>query len=265
MTQDTDKLEAFARLLNVLSTLRTYCPWDAKQTTQSLRANTIEEVYELSDAILKEDVPDQCKELGDVLLHILFYARIAEEKGQFDLAEVCNRLCRKLIYRHPHVYGTATVSDANEVVNNWERLKQTEKEGNKTVLSGVPNSLPSVIKAFRIQEKAAAVGFDWESPAQVWEKVKEEVNEVEAEILNGCAPERMQEEFGDLLLSIINAARLYKVNPDDALEQSNRKFMRRFAYIEEAAKRQGGKVSDYPLDQLDAWWNQAKQAEHNRR
>ena len=233
-----EKLQAFERLLDVMDTLREKCPWDREQTNESLRENTIEETMELSEAILN-DVPAEIrKELGDVLLHIVFYAKIGDEKGQFDIADVCNSLCDKLIFRHPHVYGEDVANSAAEVLQNWEVIKTREKDGNKTVLSGVPKTLPSLIKAERIQEKAANVGFDWEKREDVWDKVKEELAEVEAEIRRGDQVDE-EKEFGDLLFSIVNAARLYGVRPDNALERTNRKFIARFNYVEARAKEQG--------------------------
>lgn len=260
MHSDNEKTEAFLRFLNVLDTLREKCPWDAKQTNESLRANTIEEVYELTDAILDDDVNNIKKELGDVLLHIGFYSKIADEKGQFDIADVCNTLTDKLIFRHPHIYGNVSANSPEEVSKNWEQIKLKEKGGNKTVLSGVPNSLPSLIKANRIQEKAANVGFDWEHPDQVWEKVKEETSEVEAEIKKGNK-DKLEEEFGDLMFAVINAARLYGVNPENALEKTNRKFIRRFNYLEAKAKQSGKSLKEMPLEEMDKIWNEAKTLE----
>ena len=260
MHSDNEKTEAFLRFLNVLDTLREKCPWDAKQTNESLRANTIEEVYELTDAILDDDVNNIKKELGDVLLHIGFYSKIADEKGQFDIADVCNTLTDKLIFRHPHIYGNVSANSPEEVSKNWEQIKLKEKGGNKTVLSGVPNSLPSLIKANRIQEKAANVGFDWEHPDQVWEKVKEETSEVEAEIKKGDK-DKLEEEFGDLMFAVINAARLYGVNPENALEKTNRKFIRRFNYLEAKAKESGKSLKEMSLEEMDKIWNEAKTLE----
>ena len=252
-----EKLKAFERLLVVMDTLREKCPWDREQTNESLRENTIEETMELSEAILN-DVPAEIrKELGDVLLHIVFYAKIGDEKGQFDIADVCNSLCDKLIYRHPHVYGEKVAKDAAEVLQNWEIIKTKEKDGNKTVLSGVPRTLPSLIKAERIQEKAANVGFDWEQREDVWDKVKEELAEVEAELRRGDRVDE-EKEFGDLLFSIVNAARLYGVRPDNALERTNRKFIARFNYIEARAKEQGRHLREMTLQEMDALWNEAK-------
>ena len=252
-----EKLKAFERLLDVMDTLREKCPWDREQTNESLRENTIEETMELSEAILN-DVPAEIrKELGDVLLHIVFYAKIGDEKGQFDIADVCNSLCDKLIFRHPHVYGEKVAKDAAEVLQNWEIIKTKEKDGNKTVLSGVPRTLPSLIKAERIQEKAANVGFDWEKREDVWDKVKEELAEVEAELRRGDRVDE-EKEFGDLLFSIVNAARLYGVRPDNALERTNRKFIARFNYIEARAKEQGRHLREMTLQEMDALWNEAK-------
>lgn len=252
-----EKLKAFERLLDVMDTLRAKCPWDREQTNESLRENTIEETMELSEAILN-DVPAEIrKELGDVLLHIVFYAKIGDEKGQFDIADVCNSLCDKLIFRHPHVYGEEVAKDAAEVLQNWEVIKTREKDGNKTVLSGVPKTLPSLIKAERIQEKAANVGFDWEKREDVWDKVKEELAEVEAEIRRGDQVDE-EKEFGDLLFSIVNAARLYGVRPDNALERTNRKFISRFNYIEARAKEQGRHLREMTLQEMDALWDEAK-------
>ena len=252
-----DKLEAIGKMLDVLDILRVNCPWDAKQTNESLRTNTIEEVYELSDALMAEDSRNIKKELGDVLLHIAFYSKIGEEKGEFDIADVADALREKLIFRHPHVFGNAHAENASEVSQNWEQIKLKEKGGNKTVLAGVPSSLPSLIKANRIQEKVKNVGFDWENKEQVWDKVKEELSEVETEIRTGSA-ENMEEEFGDLLFSIINAARLYGVNPDNALERTNRKFIKRFNYLEAKAKEMGKSLKDMSLDEMDKIWEEAK-------
>ena len=251
------KLEAFSRLLDVLDELRTKCPWDRKQTNESLRCNTIEEVYELSNALLENDINDIKKELGDVLLHIIFYAKIADENGQFDIADVCNSLREKLIFRHPHVFGTVNVKDSSDVEHNWEKIKLKEKDGNRTILAGVPSALPSMIKAERIQEKAAKAGFDWEKPEDVWDKVKEEILEAEIEIKKGNTAS-IEKEFGDILFSIINAARLYKVNADNALEATNRKFIRRFNFVEERVKEAGRALNDMTLQEMDELWNKAK-------
>ena len=250
-------LNAFGRFLDVLDELREKCPWDRKQTNSSLRPNTIEECFELSDALIADDTQNICKELGDVLLHVAFYAKIASEKQQFDMKDVCDRLCEKLIYRHPHVFGEAVAETAGEVCKNWEQLKMTEKDGNKTILSGVPASMPSLIKAYRMQEKAANVGFDWEKKEDVWAKVKEEIAEVEAEMEKGNAA-AMEKEFGDLLFSLVNASRLYGINPDNALEQTNDKFRSRFNYVEQNTIKQGRNLRDMSLEEMDALWNEAK-------
>ncbi len=247
-------------MLDVLDTLRVQCPWDRKQTNESLRANTIEEVYELCDALISDDVNNIRKELGDVLLHVVFYSKIADEKEQFDIADVCNSLCDKLIFRHPHIYGNVQADTADAVADNWEQIKLKEKDGNKTVLSGVPSSLPALVKAYRIQEKAAHVGFDWDEPSQVWDKVKEETAEVEAEIKAGNK-DGIEKEFGDLFFALVNAARLYKVVPENALELTNRKFISRFEYIEKKAKEMGVSIKDMTLAEMDSLWNEAKQFE----
>ena len=285
-----EKMQAFGRFLDVLDALRANCPWDKKQTNESLRPNTIEETYELCDALIKNDVPDICKELGDVLLHICFYAKIAEEKEQFDMADVCDALTRKMITRHPHVYhpsqinaehpkplpyvpetenGGSTEAEGEEsnnlgeattvtqVLQNWEQIKLKEKDGNKSVLAGVPDALPSLIKAYRIQDKARNVGFDWEDRQDVWKKVREELDELEAE-LNREDKERSTEELGDFLFSVINAARLYKLNPDNALEKTNHKFIDRFNYIEAHSIKQGKPLTEMTLEEMDALWNEAK-------
>ena len=254
------KLEAFGALLDVLDELRIKCPWDAKQTNESLRPNTIEEAMELADALINNSVSDIEKELGDVLLHIIFYAKIADEKGQFDIADVCDALRKKLIFRHPHVFGTTHVDNTDQVLQNWEQLKLKEKGGNKSVLAGVPNSLPSLIKAFRIQEKAANVGFDWEKRDDVWDKVKEELAEVEAEMRKGDT-ENEEKEFGDLFFSIVNAARLYGVHPDTALEHTNKKFIFRFNYVESQAKAAGKALNEMTLAEMDQLWDEAKTLE----
>lgn len=257
MHNQTEKMEALGELLEVLDTLRVKCPWDRKQTNESLRPNTIEETYELCDALMADDQANICKELGDVLLHVAFYSKIAEEKEQFDFADVCHKLTEKLKFRHPHIYGDVQAETAEQVKENWEKIKLKEKDGNKTVLGGVPRALPAMIKAARIQEKAANIGFDWEKPEDVWDKVKEETAEVEAEIA-GKDPKRLEEEFGDLLFAVINAARLYGVNPENALEHTNRKFISRFNHIEEGAKAQGRKITDLTLEEMDRLWNEAK-------
>lgn len=277
-----EKMAAFGRMLDVLDALREKCPWDKKQTNESLRPNTIEETYELCDALMKNDVADICKELGDVLLHIAFYARIGEEKSQFDIADVCNKLVDKLIFRHPHVYHPSQIGAPNprplpygeedegrefskvnnveQVLDNWEQIKQKEKDGNKTVLAGVPSSLPSLIKAYRIQDKARHVGFDWKDREDVWAKVREELSELEAE-LQREDKQHSEEELGDFLFSVINAARLYKLNPDNALEHTNQKFIRRFNYIEQHSIKAGRPLTEMSLEEMDALWNEAKSLE----
>lgn len=252
-----EKMEAFGRFLDILDELRQKCPWDRKQTNESLRSNTIEEVYELSDALLNGNHADTCKELGDVLLHIAFYAKIASEKDEFDMKDVCDKLCDKLIFRHPHVFGEIKADTADQVTENWEQLKLKEKGGNKSVLSGVPPSLPSLIKAYRIQDKARNVGFDWEEKVQVWDKVKEEFGELQDEI-DKMDTDKAEAEFGDLFFSIINAARLYGINPDNALERTNQKFIRRFNYLEEQTIGQGKNLKEMTLDEMDCVWDEAK-------
>ena len=278
-------MQAFGRFLDVLDALRANCPWDKKQTNESLRPNTIEETYELCDALIKNDIHDICKELGDVLLHICFYAKIAEEKEQFDMADVCDALTKKMITRHPHVYHPSQinavdpkplpyvpeeveseevkseeVTTVSQVLENWEQIKLKEKDGNKSVLSGVPEALPSLIKAYRIQDKARNVGFDWEDRQDVWKKVREELGELEAE-LNKEDKERSTEELGDFLFSVINAARLYKLNPDNALEKTNRKFINRFNYIEAHSIKVGKPLKNMTLGEMDALWEEAKRNE----
>ncbi len=299
-------LESFGRLLDVMDRLRKECPWDREQTMESLRPLTIEETYELSEAIIADDSFNVSKELGDLLLHIVFYAKIADEKGLYDIADVADRLCDKLIYRHPHVFGATEVEGAGDVVKNWEQLKRREKNGNKSVLSGVPSSMPSLVKAYRIQDKARAVGFDWERREDVWGKVKEELREFEELMMNqaggsadsvlGSADSvagsviggdviskdissnsedtvedkgsgvnveggnggRLEEEFGDLLFSLVNAARLWNINPDTALENTNRKFVKRFNYIESVVKERGLSMGEVSLEEMDRLWNEAK-------
>ena len=275
-------MEAFGRFLDVLDALREKCPWDRKQTNESLRANTIEETFELCDAIVRDDVQEICKELGDVLLHICFYAKIGDEKGQFDIADVCNRASDKLIFRHPHVYHPSQVgaphpkplpygekeegrefADAttvSQVLENWEQIKLKEKDGNKSVLSGVPASLPSLIKAYRIQDKARNVGFDWEDKSGAWDKVREELKELE-EALNKGDKVASLDELGDFLFSVINVSRFYKLNPDNALEHTNQKFIRRFNYIEEHSIKIGKPLTEMTLEEMDALWNEAKAME----
>lgn len=267
MNNREEQLKAFGRLLDVMDTLREKCPWDRKQTFDSLRENTIEETFELASAISKHDMTEISKELGDVLLHVVFYAKMgSEEKNnfsgmtdaeapqeRFDIADVCNRLCDKLIFRHPHVYGEQAAKDAEDVSHLWEQVKLKEKGGNKTVLSGIPDSLPSLVKAYRIQDKVANVGFDWEKREDVWAKVKEEIAEFEQD--------PSEAELGDILFALINAARLYKLRPDNALEQTNIKFIRRFNYVETKAKEQGRELKDMTLAEMDALWNEAKALE----
>ena len=256
------QLEAFGRLLDVLDRLRTECPWDKKQTLQTLRHLTIEETYEISDAILRDDLPDLKKELGDVMLHLIFYARIAAEKGAFDIADVLNAQCEKLIYRHPHIYGDARADDEDAVKRNWEQLKLAEKGTTTGVLGGVPTSLPALVKAMRIQEKARGAGFDWEQPAQVWQKVQEELREFGDEYSHGdptrMNAEKAAEEFGDLLFSLVNFARFASINPEEALERTNRKFISRFQYLETAAAANNERLADLSLAQMDVYWEEAK-------
>lgn len=255
-----EKTAAFGRLLDILDELRIKCPWDRKQTNESLRSNTIEETYELCEALLKADQSGIRKELGDVLLHIVFYAKIGEEKNAFDIADVCNSLCEKLIYRHPHVFGEGKVNGSEEVEKNWEELKLREKDGNKTVLAGVPATLPALIKAHRIQDKARNAGFDWDEREQVWDKVREEFSELETEIKK-MDRDRMEAEFGDLLFSMVNAARLYHIDPENALERTNQKFIRRFTYLEKEARKQGRALKEMTLTEMDSLWNEAKRKE----
>ena len=259
MSNREEQLKAFGRLLDIMDELREKCPWDRKQTFDSLRQNTIEETYELATAISRHDMNEISKELGDVLLHVVFYAKMGSETGEFDIADVCNRISDKLIFRHPHVYGEAAAQNAEEVSKLWEQVKLKEKGGNKTVLGGIPDSLPSLVKAYRIQDKVANVGFDWEKKEDVWEKVKEEIGEFEAEVKSEeVKGERMTEEFGDLMFALINAARLYKIKPDNALEQTNLKFIKRFNYIETRAKEMGRELKDMSLDEMEALWQEAK-------
>lgn len=246
--------EAFVRLLNIMNDLREKCPWDKKQTMQSLRHLTIEEVYELTDAIFDNDVDEVKKELGDILLHIVFYAKIGSETNDFDITDVINGICEKLIHRHPHIYGDVTVKDEEEVKSNWEKLKL--KEGKKSVLEGVPKSLPALIKAIRIQDKARGVGFDWDNPEQVWEKVNEELGELKVEIENKSS--KIEDEFGDVLFSLINYARFLGINPEDALEKTNKKFIKRFQYLETESAKDGKKMGEMTLDEMDVYWNRAK-------
>ena len=255
-----EQLAAFDRLLTIMGELREKCPWDRKQTFESLRQNTIEETYELAAAILKKDLTEIEKELGDVLLHIVFYAQIASETGDFDIADVCQKLCDKLVFRHPHIYGQVKAETEDEVEHTWEQVKLKEKGGNKTILAGIPDSLPSVVKAYRIQDKARNAGFDWDHREQVWDKVKEEIAEFETEVDNLDA-DAMEAEFGDLMFALINAARLYKIRPDNALERTNQKFIRRFNYLEQRAHEQGRQLTDMTLDQMEQIWQEAKTIE----
>lgn len=252
-----EKLEALGRVIDTLDILRVKCPWDAKQTNESLRPNTIEEVYELAQALMGDDKAEIKKELGDVLLHVLFYAKIGSETDSFDIADVADALNHKLIFRHPHVFGDVSVRGSHDVEMNWEQIKLKEKDGNHSVLGGVPAALPALIKAARIQEKAANVGFDWEVREQVWDKVSEERAEV-VEAIAGNDQDRIEAEFGDLLFAVINAARLYGVNPENALERTNRKFIARFNHIEKAAAAKGLRLKDMTLCQMDELWNEAK-------
>ena len=250
-----DKLESFSRLIEIMDTLREQCPWDKKQTLESLRYLTIEEVYELSDAILERDMQEVKKELGDLLLHIVFYARIASETDDFDISDVINSLCDKLIYRHPHIYGDVDAKDEKEVKKNWEKLKL--KEGKRSVLEGVPHSLPAVIKSFRIQEKVRGIGFDWDNKSQVWDKVMEEITELQAEVKKGDK-RRIESEFGDVLFALTNYARFIDVNPEDALERTNKRFIKRFQIMENIIEEEGVSLNDMSLDQMDMYWDRAK-------
>ena len=269
-----EKIEALGRVIDTLDILRVKCPWDAKQTNESLRPNTIEEVYELCEALINEDNAEIRKELGDVLLHVLFYAKIGEEKGAFDVVTVCDALASKLIYRHPHIYGQVEAEDAHQVELNWEQLKLKEKGGNRSVLAGVPSALPALNKAYRIQEKAANSGFDWEEASDVWDKVKEEIGEfsTEAEKVRmlrhkpdvtseeiAAASDRMESEMGDVFFSLVNAARLYGVIPENALEKTNKKFIARFNHIEKRAKESGRKLNELTLDEMEEYWQEAKE------
>lgn len=257
MNSRQQKLEAFGRLLDVMDELREKCPWDREQTNESLRANTIEETYELCEAIIDDNNAEIKKELGDLLLHVVFYAKIGEEKHAFDVADVCNAICDKLIFRHPHVFGKAKADSASAVEKSWEQIKLKEKGGNRTVLEGVPSALPALIKAYRIQDKARNVGFDWNERHDVWAKVKEEIGELEVEIEKMDA-EKTEKEFGDVLFSLINAARLYNVNPDNALEQTNRKFIYRFNFLEKRANELGRSLKEMSLDEMEVIWQEAK-------
>lgn len=255
MNSREQQLDAFNRLLDIMDDLRAKCPWDKKQTIESLRHLTIEETYELGDAILNNDLQEVKKELGDLLLHIVFYAKIGSETNDFDMADVCNEICDKLIHRHPHIYGDVEVADEEEVKQNWEKLKL--KEGKKSVLEGVPKGLPALVKASRIQDKVKGVGFDWEEPHQVWDKVQEELQELQEEVVSGNQ-DKIEAEFGDVLFSMINYARFLKVNPEDALERTNKKFIKRFQYLENKAGELGKPLMDMTLAEMDVFWNEAK-------
>jgi len=256
MHSTEEKLKAFERLLEIMDELREKCPWDREQTLDSLRNLTIEETYELADAIMDQDLNEIRKELGDLLLHIVFYAKIGSEKGAFDIADVLNGINEKLVFRHPHVFGDRAVKDSGEVIENWEELKM--KEGNRSVLSGVPVSLPAMIKSHRIQDKVRAVGFDWDHRDQVWDKVIEEIHEVKHELNNGQDKEKMEDEIGDLLFSVVNAARLYDIEPETALERTNRKFIKRFKYLEAKALESGRSLKEMSLQEMEAIWQEAK-------
>jgi XTP/dITP diphosphohydrolase len=251
------RLAAFERLLNIMDDLREKCPWDKKQTLESLRYLTIEEMYELADAILDKDYSEIEGELGDLLLHIVFYAKIGSETNKFDITSVLNRICDKLVERHPHIYGDVQVKDEEEVKANWEKIKL--KSGKKSVMGGVPKSLPAMVKAIRIQDKAKGIGFDWDNSQQVWEKVQEEMSEFKAELDKGS--DKVEEEFGDLLFALINYSRFIGVNPEDALERTNKKFVKRFTYMEQAAGKAGRSISDMTLAEMDVYWEQAKEEE----
>jgi len=256
MHSTEEKLQAFERLLEIMEELRENCPWDREQTLDSLRNLTIEETYELADAIMNQDLEEIRKELGDLMLHIVFYSKIGSEKGSFDIADVLNGINSKLVFRHPHVFGERKVKDSGEVIENWEELKM--KEGNRSVLAGVPVSLPAMIKSHRIQDKARAVGFDWDHKEQVWDKVTEEINEVKHELMNGNRKEKTEEEIGDLLFSIVNAARLYDIEPETALERTNRKFIKRFKYLEAKAGEMGKSLKEMNLEEMESIWQEAK-------
>jgi len=253
-----EKLKAFERLLNIMDELRAKCPWDKEQTNESLRTLTIEETYELTEAIYNKDIQGIKKELGDVLLHIVFYSKIGSETNDFDIKDVINSLCEKLIYRHPHIFGDVHVKDSGEVMQNWEQLKLKEKNGNKTVLEGIPNALPAMIKAYRIQDKVRGVGFDWDFKEQVWSKISEEINELSHEISKLDA-DKMEAEFGDVFFALINACRLYGINPENALQRTNEKFIKRFHYLETESKKDGKSLKDMNVQDMDVYWEKAKQ------
>ncbi|MCQ4872402.1 MULTISPECIES: nucleoside triphosphate pyrophosphohydrolase [Odoribacteraceae] len=256
----TRQKEAFAELLDIMETLREKCPWDHKQTMESLRTLSVEEVYELGDAVLKNDMQEVKKELGDLIMHIVFYAVIGEEQRQFDITDVLEEICAKLRYRHPHIYGEVKVEDENDVLRNWEQLKLKEKGRHHKVLEGVPDALPALVKAYRIQDKVRGIGFDWKQKEDVWQKVREELGELEVEIARNDQ-ERMEEEFGDFMFAMINAARLYGINPENALEKTNKKFIRRFSYVEEKANENERRLSEMTLEEMDEYWNEAKRNE----
>ena len=254
------RLEAFQRLLDIMDELRAKCPWDKKQTFESLRYLTIEETYELSDAILKKDIDEIKKELGDLMLHLVFYAKIGSEQNAFDIKDVLDAIAEKLIHRHPHIYGDVEANDAKEVKDNWEKIKL--KEGKKSVLEGVPMSLPPLVKAVRMQEKASGVGFDWEAPHQVWDKVMEELSELKNEVEDGQDKSKMEDELGDLLFALVNYSRFLDINPEDALERTNRKFLHRFKYMEEKVKESGKTLHEMSLKEMDVFWEEAKKIEN---
>ncbi|MCM1035459.1 MAG: nucleoside triphosphate pyrophosphohydrolase [Paludibacter sp.] len=260
MNTREQQLQTFDRLLTIMQQLRQECPWDKKQTFDSLRPNTIEETYELASAIMKHDMREISKELGDVLLHVVFYAQMGSETDDFDIADVCNQLCDKLIFRHPHIYGNAQADTDTDVKQNWEQLKLKEKGGNKTVLAGVPEALPALVKAYRIQDKARNAGFDWDERAQVWDKVQEEIHEFQ-EAVDAMNADEMEAEFGDVLFSLVNAARLYNIHPDNALERTNRKFIRRFNYLEQRVREQGKSLQNMTLAEMEQIWQEAKKEE----
>lgn len=257
MSETDPRAVAFLRLLKIMDELREQCPWDKKQTLETLRPLTIEETYELGDAILNNDLQEIKKELGDLLLHIVFYARIGREQGAFDIADVCHAICEKLIKRHPHIYAGVKVKDEEEVKANWEKIKLAESKGEKSVLDGVPRGLPSMVKAIRIQDKARGVGFDWEKPEQVWEKVQEEIGELKREVDAG-SPKQL-DELGDVLFSLVNYARFLKLDPDEALERTNMKFIQRFKFLEDGARRDGKKLGEMTLAEMDEYWERAKE------
>ncbi len=258
MSNREQQMQAFGRLLDIMDDLREKCPWDKKQTLESLRHLTIEEMYELADAILEKDMTEIKKELGDLILHIVFYAKIGSETNDFDITDVLNGICEKLIVRHPHIYGDVEVENEEQVKQNWEKIKLKEKGGNKRVLEGVPKSLPAMVKAIRIQEKARGVGFDWDNKEQVWEKVNEELQEFETEVNAGNSKEYIEGEFGDLLFSMINYSRFIDINPENALEKTNKKFIHRFNYLEEQSKKDGKEFGEMTLEEMDEYWNKAK-------